>query len=177
MFTVTKECAMRKSVALLGALALSFIGTGAVRAQEEAVPHDKIPRPVMDAVRAKFSNARIDKSTKAKEGKDVIYDLEFTYGGRKGEADIRENGTYVNYEKAIAAGDLPKAVRDAVEKRYPKATLKEIMEETEVHGKDEKLSAYEVVLVAANKNEVEVRVSPAGKILEDTGTEKSKEKK
>ena len=40
----------------------------------------------------------------------------------------------------VAAKDLPKAVSDAVAKRYPKATLKEIMEETEVKGKDEKLS-------------------------------------
>ena len=43
------------------------------------------------------------------------------------------------------------------------------MEETEVKGKDEKLSAYEVVLVTADKKDVEVRVSPDGKILEDTG--------
>ena len=51
-------------------------------------------------------------------------------GGHQGKR------TYINYEKAIEARDLPRAVRDAVEKRYPKATLKEIMEETEVKGKD-----------------------------------------
>ena len=39
-------------------------------------------------------------------------------------------------------------------------------------GKDEKLSAYEVVLVTADKKDVEVRVSPDGKILEDTGEAK-----
>jgi hypothetical protein len=40
------------------------------------------------------------------------------------------------------------------------------MEETEVKGKDEKLSAYEVVLVAGDKT-VEIRLSPDGKILEE----------
>lgn len=45
------------------------------------------------------------------------------------------------------------------------------MEETEVKGKEEKLSAYEVVLETADKKEVELRVSPAGEILEDTGAE------
>ena len=47
------------------------------------------------------------------------------------------------------------------------------MEETEVKGKVEKLSAYEVVLQLADGREAEVRVSPAGKILEDTGPGKA----
>jgi hypothetical protein len=55
--------------------------------------------------------------------------------------------------------------------------LKEVMEETEVMGKSEKLSAYEVVLDTADKKEVEVRLSPDGKILEDTGEAKAEEKK
>jgi len=163
---------MRHSVVLLGAFALFvFVGT-AVRADEEAVPVDKIPKAVMDALLAKFPKAKIDKCTKAKEGDDIVYDIEFKEGDRKCEADIKENGTYINYEKAIAAKDLPKAVKDAIEKRYPKAKMTEIMEETEVKGKDEKISAYEVVLETADKKEVEVRVSPEGKILEDSGEKK-----
>jgi len=81
------------------------------------------------------------------------------------------------YEKAIKAKGLPKEVSGAIKKRYPKSALKEIMEETEVTGKNEKLSAYEVVLETADKKEVEVRVSPNGKILEDTGAKKPEEKK
>ena len=131
----------------------------------------------MDALLAKFPKAKIDKCTKAKEGDDIVYDIEFKQEGRKCEADITEKGDYINYEKAIEAKDLPKAVRAAIDKRYPKAALKEVMEETEVKGKDEKLSAYEVVLETADKKEVEVRVSPNGKILEDTGAKKPEEKK
>lgn len=169
---------MRHSVVLLGAVVLFLsIGAGAVRAQEEAVPQDKIPKAALDALLAKFPKAKIDKCTKAKEGDDIVYDIEFKQEGRKCEADIKENGTYINYEKAIEAKDLPKAASEAIEKKYPKATLKEIMAETEVTGKKEKLSAYEVVLVTANKKEVEVRLSPDGKILEDTGAKKPEEKK
>src|SRR5262245_54327498 len=169
---------MRRSVILLCALAfLFFAGTSHVRAQEEVVPQDKIPKAVMTALLGKFPRAKIDKCTKAKEGEDVVYDIEFKQDGRKCEADIKENGTYINYELAIDAKDLPKAVRDAIEKKYPKATLKEIMEEKEVHGKEERLSAYEVVLVTAEKKELEVRLSPEGKILEDTGATKPEVKK
>ena len=167
---------MRHSVVLLGAFVLFlFIATGAVQAREEPVPQDKIPKTVMDALLVKFPKAKIDKCVKEKEGDDVVYDIEFKQEGRKCEADIKENGTYINYEKAIEAKDLPKAVKEAIEKKYPKATSKEIMEETEVKGKAEKLSAYEVVLETAGKKEVEVRVSPEGEILEDTGAEKPKE--
>jgi hypothetical protein len=161
---------MRRPLVLLGAFALFvFPGTGKTRAQEEAVSVDKIPKAVMDALLAKFPKAKIDKCVKEKEGGDVIYDIEFKQEGRNCEADIKENGTYINYEKAIQANALPRAVRGAIEKRYPKSTMKEIMEETEVNGKSEKLSAYEVVLTTADKKDVEVRVSPDGKILEDTG--------
>ena len=162
---------MRHSV-VLGAFVLftfTFITTGAVLAREELVPQDKIPKTVMDALLAKFPKAKIDKCTKAKEGDDIVYDIEFKQEGRACEADIKEDGTYINYEQAIAAKDLPAAVSKAIEKRYPNSKLKEVMEETEVKGKDEKVSAYEVVLTTADKKEVEVRVSPQGQILEDTG--------
>src|SRR5262245_51827112 len=169
---------MRYCVTLLRSLVLGLlIVTPALRADEEKVPLDKIPKAVKDALIAKFPKAKIDKCTKAKEGNDVVYDIEFKDGDRKCEADIKENGTFINFEKAIEVKNLPKAVKEAIEKKYPKSTMKEIMEETEVKGKDEKIAAYEVVLVTADKKEVEVRVSPEGKILEDTGAEKTKEKK
>jgi Putative beta-lactamase-inhibitor-like, PepSY-like len=168
---------MRRSVILLGAFTLFMvIGTAEVRSQEEAVPQDKIPKAVMDALLAKFPKAKVDKCVKEKEGGDTIYDIEFKQEGRNCEADIKEDGIYLNYEKAVAARELPKAVRAAIEKRYPKATLNEVMEETEVKGRDEKLSAYEVVLVTADKKDVEVRLSPDGKVLEDTGAKTPEEK-
>jgi len=159
---------MRNRGLLVGILAL-LLGHTPVAAQEEAVPSDKIPKVVMDALRTRFPQARIRKSTRAREGDVVVYDLEFTQAGRKCEADITENGAYINYEKAIAATALPTTVRDAIERRYPKARLKEVMEETEVTSTSEKLAAYEVVLVTAGKKEVELRLSPDGTVLEDTG--------
>jgi hypothetical protein len=168
---------MRRSSGFTILVVLWLAGATYLRGQEESVPTEKIPKAVMDALLAKFPMAKIDKCTKAKEGNDVVYDIEFKQGSRKCEADIKESGAYINYEKAIEAKDLPKAVKDGVEKKYPRATLKEVMEETEVNGQVEKLSAYEIVLDTADKKEVEVRLSPDGKILEDTGEAKPEEKK
>ena len=166
-------------LAVIPAVLVLFLSIGAsnVRAQDEAVPQNEIPKGVMDALLARFPKAMIDKCTKAKEGADLVYDIEFRQEGCKCEADITSNGMYINYEKAIDEKGLPRAVSQAVRNRYPKSSLKEIMEEREVKGKEEKLAAYEVVLLTAEKQEVEVRVSPGGEILEDTGKAKPGEKK
>ncbi len=164
---------------------LSFVVCGlaaavlilSVAAAQDKVQDKDIPKKVMDALKSKFPKAAIEKCTKEKEGDDVIYDIEFKENGRACEADIKEDGTYINFEKAIAAKDLPAAVTKAIEGKFPKATLKEIMEETEVKGKDEKLSAYEVVLVTAEKKTVEIRLAPDGKILEEEVLEEKKEEK
>lgn len=168
---------MHHSVVAIGAFALfMLIGTSQVSTQEEAVSQDKIPKVVMDALLARFPRAKIDQCTRAREGDDIVYDIEFRQEGRKCEADIKANGAYINFEQAVESKDLPKSVSSAIRKRYPKSTLKEIMEEREVKGTEERLSAYEVVLETSNKGEVEVRVSPQGRILEDTGAKKPDEK-
>ena len=130
---------------------------------------DKIPKAVMAALKAKFPGAEIHKWTKETEGGNVIYDIEFKQNRRKCEADIKEDGTFINYEKEIAAKDLPEAVKKTVDKRYPKATLKEIMEITEVKDNKDRLEGYEIVLETADSKEAEITVAPDGKILEDSG--------
>jgi hypothetical protein len=147
------------------------------RAQIKGKDLDKIPKPVMDSLKSKFPKAEITKWTKETEGGAVVYDLEFTSEGRKCEMDIKEDGTIVNIEREIAAKDLPEAVRKAVEKKYPKSTLKEIMEVMEVKDKKEVLEGYEVVIETAEKKKVELMLAPDGKILEEEGNVKKEEKK
>jgi len=156
-------------------VAVSVLTGSVARAADDK--EKEIPKKVMDALKAKFPKAVIDKWTKEKEGGDVVYDIEFKENGRKCEADIKEDGTIVNYEREITAKDLPKAVTEAVEKKYPKATLKEVMEVTEIKGKEEKLEGYEINLVTADKKEVEVTIAPDGKVLEDSTEKKEKKDK
>jgi len=167
---------MGKSWVLCGVcLLFGAAATGA--AQETAVPPEKIPQVVREALVKKFPQAQITKCTQTTEDGDTVYDIEFLQKGRKCEADIKANGVYVNYEQAIAASALPKAVRDGIDKRYPRAVLKEVMEEKEVQGTTDRLSAYEVVLATAEGKEAEVRVSPDGQILEDSGVPQPEKKK
>ncbi len=163
---------------LVGGL-LTAVVAGLLLAQPVALAQDKdkpgldkIPKKVMDALKAKFPKAEIHKWTKEKEGETVVYDIEFKQKGRKFEADIKEDGTIHNWEKEIAAKDLPKPVKKAVEKKYPKSTLKEIMAITAVKDGKDAPEGFEVVLETADKKAAEVTVAPDGKILEDSGENK-----
>ena len=161
--------------ALAGGLVVAVVGLlvteGAACAQDKP-DVSQVPKNVMDTLKAKFPKAVIDKWTKEKEGEVVIYDFEFKQEGRKFEADIKEDGTIHNWEKAIEAKDLPEAVTKALDQKYPKATRKEIMQITAVTDGKDALEGYEIVLETADKKEVEVTVAPDGKILEDSADTK-----
>jgi preprotein translocase subunit SecD len=133
---------------------------------------DKIPKIVMDALKARFHKAEIDKWSKEKEGGIVIYDFEFKQEGQKFEADIKEDGTIHNWEREISVKDLPEIVRKAVEAKYSKATLKEIMAITAVTDGKEELEGYEILLETVRKREIEVTVAPDGKFLEGPGVKR-----
>jgi len=133
---------------------------------------DQIPSQVMAGLKSKFPNAKIEKWTKETEDGFVVYDFEFKQQGRKFEADVKEDGTIHNWEKAIDFKDLPDAVKRTVQTKYPKSVPIEVMEITAVkNGKDE-LEGYEVVLKTANKKAIEVTLAPDGRILEDSTDQK-----
>lgn len=138
---------------------------------EDQLELDKIPKVVTDALKAKFPNAEIRKWIKETEGDIVVYDIEFKQQDRKFEADIKEDGTIHNWEKEIAAKDLPESVKKAVEDKYPNSTHKEIMEITAVKEGKDVPEGYEIVLETADRKEVEVTVAPDGRTLEESGEE------
>ena len=156
------------------ALGLCFLAIAAAFAQDEP-DLNTIPKVVMDGLLAKFPKAEIHQWTQEKEGDLVIYDFEFKQEGWKFEADVKEDGSIFNWERAIKAQALPEVVKKAVEMRYPKAELEEIMEITAVTEGKEALEGYEIVLKTADKKDVEVTVAPDGKILEDSGEMKPEE--
>jgi Putative beta-lactamase-inhibitor-like, PepSY-like len=130
---------------------------------------DQMPPRVMEALKARFPQASIRTWAREEEDGRVLYDIEFQQGDRNFEADITEDGTIDNWEKAIAAEDLPAAVMHVVETKYPGATLHEIMEVTNVRDGKDVLEGYEVVLETAAKKRIEITVAPDGKVLEESG--------
>jgi len=160
---------------VFAAAACTFLTAG-VRASDDPKDLDKIPKPVMESLKAKFPEAKIQKWTKESENGKTVYDIEFKQKGRKAEADIFEDGTIQNFEREFDAKKLPKPVVEAVEKKYPKATMKEVMEITEIKEGKDVHGGFEIVLETDAKKSVELTVSKEGKVLEDS-TAKKEEKK
>jgi uncharacterized membrane protein YkoI len=155
------------AVMALSLVVLTAVGVKFAVGQAEKVEADKLPKAVLDVFKARFPGAKFSSITKETEGGKVIYDLEFTHNDRKIEMDLYEDGKIINIERAIATKDLPAAALKAVEAKYPKATIKEVMEIKEVKDKDEVLEGYEVVLESADKKAVELMVTAEGKVLEE----------
>jgi hypothetical protein len=134
--------------------------------EKKLMPSD-VPPKVMSAMDTRFQGAQYTSITREEEKGNTIYDFELTQGGRKYEADVREDGTIVEIEKAIEQRDLPAAVSEAINKKYPNATFKEVMQKDLVNGKQETPHEYEVVLTTSKGKEEEVTVSTDGKIVHE----------
>lgn len=143
-------------------------------ARAEDVPLDKVPANIMKVVKKRHPAAELTKVTKEVENNVVLFDVELKEKGRKYEMDIREDGTVIDVEKEIDLKDLPAIVAKAVEDKYPKSTIVEIMEISKVNGAEETRDHYEVVLTTADKKKVEVEVGLDGKIRKEESSEAKK---
>ena len=143
----------------------------------DKIPFDKCPKAVQDAVNGRFPGAKVTSVEKETEDGKVVYDIELTHNGRKYEMDIVEDGTILEIEKEVPLKDVPEAVTKAVDAKYPKATIKEVMEVNKVKGKTETPDHYEITIETADKKTIEVIVSLDGKSVKTEGEPKKEEKK
>jgi uncharacterized membrane protein YkoI len=143
---------------------LAVLGFGltaaASRADEEKVPLDKVPAPVLKAFKAKFPEATIKAAIKEVEDGKTVYEIESTSKGLAIDAVLKPDGEFVNYEKEIKSADLPAKVASAVKAKHPKGKVKKVEEVTEGDK-----SFYEVLVEEGDKS-TEVSVGKDGKIIE-----------
>jgi uncharacterized membrane protein YkoI len=166
---------MRRFIRGLGASALLGLLAAAAWGQETKVPLDKVPKAVMKTVKDRFPGAELKGAGTEKEEGKVVYEVALVYKGDKYDVTLTPEGAITVMEKTIAAKALPKAVRQALRGKYPKATYERVEEVIQVKDKDEKLAYYEVLLTTADKKKFEVEVAPDGKIMKETSKDKKKE--
>jgi len=146
--------------AVLVVVAVAF----AVRADEEKVPLDKLPKPVLEAVKKRFPKAELVEAAKETADGKTVYEVEIKDGGVKMDVTLTPEGVITMIEKEITAKDLPKAVAEALAAKYPKATYKTLEAVIKVKDGKEVLEYYEVLLETADKKTFEVEILPDGKI-------------
>ena len=151
----------------LGMAAVLLLSVALARGDEEKVPLDKVPKPVVEAVKARFKNAEVTGASREMEKGQVVYEVTIKDRGQNIDVTLTPQGEILLIEKEIAARDLPRAAARALEGKYPRATYKIVEEIVKVEKKQERLAYYEVLLVTAGKETLEVLVTPEGKIVKE----------
>jgi hypothetical protein len=151
-----------------GAVALLLVlatGVWADDKKPEKVPLDKVPKAVKTTIDARLPGAEVTSIEKELEDGKVVYDVELKHKDRKYEMDIHEDGTLIEIEKEMALKDVPAALAKTVDAKFPKATIKEIMEVNKVKGKVETPDHYEVTVETADKKTEEILITLDGKSI------------
>jgi uncharacterized membrane protein YkoI len=161
-------------VSLVAALAVGTVVARGADEKDKKVDTSTVPAKVMDAVKARFPGADVTSVEKEIEEGKVVYDFELKQGDMKYEADVKEDGTIAEIEKQVK--DVPEKVTKAIKDKWPKATVKEVMEVDKVSGTTETPDHYEVTLTTDGGKEKEVDVSMEGKVTEEAGDEKGGDK-
>lgn len=140
--------------AIIFASALVCFGLTTTYAQK--LTADKVPANVQASFKKQFP-----KATKTQwEMENTDYEVEFKDNGIEYSAVYNKDGQWLSTEQEIKKAELPAAVKQAVEKEFPKAEL----EETEKITYPNNSMAYEME-VEQGEQKFEVQFSADGKLL------------
>jgi hypothetical protein len=158
---------MRSPTRRLGALAAALIPALVAVAQAGEVTLDKVPKPVLETVKARFADATVAEAAKEKtpEGQE-IYEVGLQDKNQMHiDVTLTPEGTMTLIEQEITRKALPAPVAKTLEEKYPKAKYRIVEEVIQVQGKEEKLGSYEVLVVTPKKVLWAVELTPDGKIV------------
>jgi hypothetical protein len=89
-------------------------------AADEPLEYEKVPAVVKTALKHRFEKAEnIACRIEGNDQDDAEYRFTFTLGGRRARANFGADGKFRESTESVKSADLPQAVRDAVQKRYP----------------------------------------------------------
>ena len=126
--------------------------------KEETVPMDKAPQAVRAAIEKEAPDAKSMELKREVDDGFAAYEAEFLRNDTKQSLTIAEDGAILEREQQVAVSALPPAAAAAVQKHFPKATIKEAQQVVATY--------YEVTLDVAGK-EREVKVCANGQPVED----------
>ena len=163
---------MRFTVLSLGLM----IAAGSAFADEDSIKVEDLPKAVRSAVKKKFPEGKLVSAAKEEEDGKTIFEVVVEDDDTKLDVAFSAKGRLLEVEKKIDVAKLPSEVSAAIEKKFPKAKIKKAEkvvkyeDEDDDEDEDEDDDAdkfFEVVLSVEGKKDLEVKISPKGKILKD----------
>lgn len=138
----------------VAALAAAGIGAGA----QQRAGAGALPPAVTRAFAKAYPKATIDQWGAEQRDGQPVFEIESHEGKQNRDLLYTANGQLIEYEEAVTMAELPAAVRQAVRKAYPRATVQQA--ERVVRGD---VTEYEVLVTGVNVKEVVL--SAGGAIL------------
>ena len=154
---------------------LAFVSD--VIAEEKAVPLDKLPKSVTEAVKKMFPNAKMLEASMEEEGGEIEYEVAIKENGKKIDVTVEADGEIEGLEKEIDLKDVPKAVIAALETKYPMAVFKSAEAVFEIEDGKEELEFYEIQIKTADSKEIEVMMKADGSIVTKQNKENNADEK
>src|SRR5688572_10761150 len=93
---------------------LLILTTAAWAAADEKIPLNKVPKPVIEAVKARLKGSQILSVHKEKERGKVVYEVAIRHSGSNADVVVTPEGKILLVKRQLAAADLPRDIRDAV---------------------------------------------------------------
>ena len=152
---------MRAFVFVLATSLLSFPASAQqTPAKSETIQIQDVPKEVVDAVKAKFPDAQMQKAKKKVEDGKTFFGIGLTSKGTERSVLLTPKGKIVELKKVIPASELPAKVAETVYAQYPNSTTKKAEKVTEY--KEEK--SFKVEVITSDKQTKKLVVDAEGKI-------------
>jgi hypothetical protein len=130
-------------------------------AQRQTLKKEDVPEAVLQAFQKEHKQLKgVEYEQETRDG-DQFYGMEFKTRGKEEEMIYKADGTLIERHEEIGLKSVPTAVRDAVKRNHPKATISEA---EKVINADKRLIGYEVD-IREGKKATELVFDPSGKLI------------
>jgi uncharacterized protein YxeA len=125
---------------------------------EKSTPVEKAPQAVQSALDKELRGAKATSLEQEDEDGFVAYEAEYSANNVKHSVKLSEDGTVLETEEEVAVSAIPAAVTAQIQKRFPKATVKEAQRV---------VSTFFEVTLDANGKEREAKIYANGRPVEE----------
>ena len=124
----------------------------------------KLPRAARQVIQKRYPDATVIDTKQRTAGGKTEYHVALLSNGRRADVSVTAEGQFTRAVRDVAPSDLPKIVSNALAAKYPNSDVRSVEEISKSEGGTDTIAQYEVLLVTGGKREIEIQVSPDGKI-------------
>ena len=140
---------------------LSLVGAAIASDEPQALPLNQVPKAVRDAVMKRFPEAKPQSAAQGTEDNKPYIDVVILVNTQRIWVTCDPDGTIRVVDREITVKELPQQVSTALNKKYPKATIRLVNEITE-----DSAPVYDIA-ITINKKQLIATFAASGEFLEE----------